>query len=527
MSNEPSIVNRVPPGIYKAKITEDVRVSGYAKFSFQIAGGRHDGASISSRFRVDCEKGITKVQAIARALRIGLHHPKDFEEGMLAIRVKESPTGVNQIVAYLEVEAADVLAEPQTVDPAIERLGLFDSETLLATDFRQRFLIDRVLVAGQPGVAGGPKKGMKTSILVDAAVSLKSATKFLGVFDVPAQTNVLMLSGESGGHTLREIATRVCDARKIKLVDPAHSEIVWGFKLPKLADPADLEVVEDAIVRRKIGAVFVDPAYLCLLSGDAKGRQASNVFDMGSILQGVSEIGARTGATILLAHHSRMHPNNPFAPPELEDLSYAGFGEWARQWVLLSRRKKYDKSGHHELWMQAGGSAGHSGEWAIDIDEGTVDEHFRGRYWNVAVCTAAELAERKEDDREERKDVREAIKVEKHRRKILDAMKAKPDGRSETAIRDSAGLNAKDFNKAFATIPAAMLEAVEVRGRNKQKYDGWKLSEIGQQMAGCASLTGIPFVDSEIIGTSGTHKDCPDSSVSLPQEAHTPGPVLN
>src|SRR6516164_11082089 len=65
-------------------------------------------------------------------------------------------------------------------------------------DFPREWLVEQILVGGQPGVIGGPKKGMKTSIALDLAVSLASGTPFLGVFAVPMRMRVGVISGESG-----------------------------------------------------------------------------------------------------------------------------------------------------------------------------------------------------------------------------------------------------------------------------------------------------------------------------------------
>ena len=93
---------------------------------------------------------------------------------------------------------------------------------------------------------------------------------------------------------------------------------------------------------------------------------------MGAKLSGLTKLGQETGCTIILCHHTRKNQKGPmdlFEPAELEDIAWAGFPEWARQWLLLSRRRKYDpeQGGHHELWLNVGGSAGHSGLWGVKL----------------------------------------------------------------------------------------------------------------------------------------------------------------
>ena len=220
---------------------------------------------------------------------------------------------------------------------------------------------------------------------------------------------------------------------------------------------------------------ILDPLYLALLSPETASG-ASNLFLMGSMLQGLTKLGQDTGCTVVLLHHFRKggQPDED-NPAGLEELAQVGVAEWARQWLLLQRRSPYQADGVHHLWLRCGGSAGHSSLWGVTIDEGIIDpETFEGRKWEVSVSPAADARAEAQRDREQRKAAEQEKRDGEHRERLLTVLRSRPDGDTAKGLREASGLNCAAVGKAIACLlQEGRAKPCQV-SKNGAKYDGFK-----------------------------------------------------
>ena len=357
--------------------------------------------------------------------------------------------------------------ELKTSEPV--QFQVFTLPELLAAQFETRYLVDGILIAGQPCILAGPKKSLKTSLLLDLGIGLAAGKYFLGRFACPEAVPVGIMTGESGLATVQETARRICNAAGYNAA--AIDGLVITDRVPRFGDPSYEEAFGAFIESRKLQVVVVDPAYMAL-----PGDDAGNMFVQGSLLRNASEICQSRGCTLILAHHTRKNAQNPYSPPELEDIAWAGFQEFARQWLLVNRRCPYEPgTGSHKLWLSWGGSAGHGGLKAVDVEEGVAST---GRFWDVDVLETEEARQAAAKQREKAKAEAQSEKLDDEIRKAAEALMAYPDGETKNVLRTRAGLSGTKFDAVLAEMmKRGQVEACAVFKSNwKNPIDGFKLA---------------------------------------------------
>ena len=399
-------------------------------------------------------------QKLRHALQHGL---KKLAEGH---GIAEVAGAINTVLGTLTANST-----PQTFETLTSR-ELNDGA------FELDYFVADMLVKSQPCVLAGPKKCLKTNILIDLTLSLASQCKLLGAFYVTKPVRVALVSGESGQATIQETARRVARSKPwINLFD--YENAFWCFDLPKLGQPDTAKTIIAYIQKHELDVLVLDPAYLCMPLGESAG----NLFLVGVMLADLTKVTAETGCTIILCHHTKKSVTDPFAAPELENISWSGFQEWARQWILLGRREAYDPeaAGSHRLWLSVGGSAGHSGLFALDIEEGSRKD-VGGRRWDVSVQTAsaaiAEAIEIRQEVKATKAELKATAQIERDSVKLLAAYNRHPDGETGTVIRDQVGMSPQKFGPAnVKLLTDEAIEAIDI-AKNGRTYPGFRIKTL-------------------------------------------------
>lgn len=275
------------------------------------------------------------------------------------------------------------------------RFEFLSDDEFASGDYRPEWLIKNVLVKGEPAGIGGPMKAMKTSLAVDMAISLATGTPFVGTFEVPRAVPTAIVSCESGQATLVGTRKNVLKAKGFRS-DYKSNLLHWCFDAPRFTDEAALELFVGLQADRGVSVAFLDPLYQML--GDVN---AASIFDTGSRLGVVSKMFLAKGITPIILHHANRQLM-PGKQMQLSNLSHAGFAEFVRQFILVNRKDEYvEGSGYHRLSMSIGGSAGHSGGYVVEIDEGKMEDDFQGRKWEVRVTKASDHYTKKTPEQRE------------------------------------------------------------------------------------------------------------------------------
>jgi hypothetical protein len=126
-----------------------------------------------------------------------------------------------------------------------------------------------------------------------------------------------------------------------------------------------MEKLHEQLRAQECQVVILDPMYLCL-----EGVQMNNLVEVGSRLRTFCLMCQDVPCTPVFVHHTLKHIKPTNEPLQLSDLAFAGFAEFARQWLLIRRRTYYRNDGKHDLILSCGGSAGHGEMLSVSVDEG-------------------------------------------------------------------------------------------------------------------------------------------------------------
>jgi hypothetical protein len=294
------------------------------------------------------------------------------------------------------------------------------------------YLIPFVAVKGQPGVISARSKSLKTTVALDALLSMATARPFLGHWEVSSAVRCAMLTAESGAPTIDETLCRIADAKGI---DPEeiHNAMI-SCRCPRLQSRAWLDTIRRTIEERELACLVIDPTYLA-----AAGVKQNDLSAVAAMLEPVSRIIQDTGCTIWFVHHNRKVTESRYGCPTLEEITGSGWGEWARFWLLLNRRREWDdETGRHWLWLVTGGSAGFGARKWLDVHEGKPTDSG-GRVWEVDVEAAIEGEEKEKARKEAAKEQGTKDRFAADRQAACESLAELPDCTgTKTDIRDGA-----------------------------------------------------------------------------------------
>lgn len=379
---------------------------------------------------------------------------------------------VEEITAYIGRQ----ITPPE---PKKSPIRFYTGPELSLLDVKIDFQISDFQVAGQGQLKCGPKKALKTGTEADKVISLASGLDYLGYFPVSKPIRAALMSAETGAAAIKELAHRIALSKGLAGIQDVP-DALFAFDVPRISGPKECEHLRQVILEHGLQYLAIDPAYQALAVGD----DGKNLFRMGELLGPLNRVMADTGCTISLSHHARKGSGREGQPLDLGDEVYSGFGEWARQWELVCRREPYDETnpGSHRLWLRWGGSAGHNGLVALDIEEGSLKD-TGGRKWMVTIRDPSDIAQERREAGSEARTARKAETLAKHVRDIREALLSFPEGESSSEISIKAKLSNRDGKAALLELQSSgEAQSCKIK-KNNRTYPGWKAGQPDSRTA--------------------------------------------
>ena len=188
-------------------------------------------------------------------------------------------------------ESASVSADLQLALPVVKAAALETSAN------RQPWLVEGLWTAAAVGVIGGQPKAGKTTLALDMAVSVASASPCLGAFPVHAPGPVLLYAAEESPATLRSRLETIARLRGLDFTQLDVRVIVANSLRLDRSD--DQERLDATVMHHRPALLILDP----LIRIHMADENASG--DIAALLGYLRALQRKSGAAVAIIHHVR------------------------------------------------------------------------------------------------------------------------------------------------------------------------------------------------------------------------------
>ena len=345
-------------------------------------------------FRAACELaryGVTGHTAVEYLK----HVPADPEwpEDKIQLKVRDAYTSVGEVDEWQTYDVPqasafdDYMAASQDAQgDEYKTVGLNSISWGQIRNFPTRpYLVDELFIDKATLFIGGREKCFKTTIAADLALSLATASPFLGKFDVAERRKVLFISAENEIDDHKDILERVARNKQLDL-SVTEDWFRLTTQIPEISLNRRNEVVggcldalNEELAHYKHQVAVFDPLYFMV-----SNVPLVDMLGVRVVLKAVRDLCKLHNVWPIFCHHANSRKaREEFAPMELGDFYGSGVQQFARQWLLLSHAEEMVK-GKAVLHVNVGGSKGKKPLYRLEINEGTETEMTR-REWDVAI----------------------------------------------------------------------------------------------------------------------------------------------
>ncbi|MEO1973979.1 MAG: AAA family ATPase [Pirellulaceae bacterium] len=244
--------------------------------------------------------------------------------------------------------------------------GIDISELSEHADSEVDWIVDGVFSSDQVTMFGARSKCLKTTQLVDLAVSLASGSQWLGAFDIPKPRRVLFITGEANNRAISRRLKKAAVAHHVSFDDLAGMIRVEAVDFPKLPNIKHCIAIHDTVEKHGIEVVIIDPLY----RGIPSDMDTNRMSQVGDAITNFTQ-WCRPASLIISHHVTKSAARELGSPPALEDMTGAGVAESCGNWWLVGRNEKYAWDWKHDLCVSFGGRDEQAGGRRILFDEST------------------------------------------------------------------------------------------------------------------------------------------------------------